>query len=348
MVKLSSLLENQKSQVKKKSRIHFNPFFDSGISSYEQYKKFPFLVSSNLELVINRINQEIKQIQNNYFFSDRLILLGSRGIGKTSALFYLKDMLDSAGIKTFFFNRLFENMKHFELLSKIKLWEVAKEPVYILVDFPDTITTQNLKNFLVFLWDILIHKNYNKINLIFSMNIPHYDKSSQHSEILGKFTTIRLEPLNFEETKNIIKSRLKLANDETYFSEEIIELIYDYSKGIPRNVISASNLVVNSSNGELEAKKIRKVLETKFLDQIINDRVEDIGERAIYKQMIQVLKEDFNKKVTSQEDYWKKVGEKTGISRATILKRINYLAKLGVFRITKGGRNRVNKIISLE
>jgi len=328
--------------------LKFNPFFDSGITTYEQYKKFPFLLSQNLTIIKNRISQEIEQIKNNYFFSERLIILGMRGIGKTSTLFFIKDMLEEAKIQTVFFSRLFEDAEHFEILSGKNLNYISMKPVYILVDFPDSINPRSFKSFLLHLWDIMTHKNHEKINLVFAMNISHYDKSFSYSEILGKFSIVRLEPFNLDETTELIRARLKLAGDVNYFSDDIIRLIYDYSKGIPRNVISACNLLVNASNGKIKIDIARKIFQTEYINQVISDRVEDLNERIIYNQMVEILKNDFGGVASSQEDYVKKVNEKLNISRATILKKISYLQKIGVFKVSRGGYNRIQKIISIE
>jgi len=333
-------------------KLKFNPFFDAGIANYEQYKQFPFLISSNIKIIKNRISQEIEQIENGYLFSDRLILLGMRGVGKTSTLFFIQDMLKKKNIRTILLSRLPEDAEHFEILAGeeigVGIFELSKKPVYILIDFPDDINSKSLKNFLNFLWAVITHKNYNKINLIFAMNISHYDKSFMFSEILGKFLTIRLENFNLEETKELIKSRLRLVDCENYFSDEIIQLIYDYSKGIPRNIISACGLLVNLDNGDLSLDLAKKIFQSKYIEQLINDRVEDTNERLLFNRMVNILKEDFNNKSPSQEEYVKKIEEKVGISRVTILKKIDYLERIGVFRISRGGYNRVEKIISIE
>ena len=77
--------------------LNYNPFNDSGIVNYEQFKQYPFLIFGVSETIKNRIEEQIKQIKNNYFFGERLILIGERGIGKTSALFFIHDLLKKNG-----------------------------------------------------------------------------------------------------------------------------------------------------------------------------------------------------------------------------------------------------------
>lgn len=332
-------------------KLKYNPFHDSGITNFEQFNLYPFLIFGTLESIRNRISQQITQIKDGYAFGDRLIILGDRGIGKTSTLFFIKKELDKQGIRTELFSRLIEDADHFKVISGEHLFEVSKNSIYILIDFPDTVEAKSFKRFLEFLWSLLTHKNYNKINLIFTMNKSHYDKSFSYSETLGKFVTLRLEKLNNQEARELIASRLEKAEGkiEDIFDEEVLEVIFSYSKGIPRNIISACCLLLDNSNGKKINKKFtEKVLKERYLDQVINDRVEDLDLKRIYKQMVKLLEDDFKGSAKSQEDYVKKVMEVCYIGRNSALTRVNELVKFGVFNQYKGGHNRVNKIISFN
>lgn len=333
------------------NKLKYNPFHDSGITNFEQFNLYPFLIFGTLETIRNRIAQQITQIKDGYAFGDRLIILGDRGIGKTSTLFFIKRELDNKGIRTELFSRLIEDADHFKTICGEHLFEISKNPIYILIDFPDTVEAKSFKRFLEFLWSLLTHKNYNKINLIFTMNKSHYDKSFSYSETLGKFVTLRLEKLNNQEARELIASRLEKAEGkiEEIFDEDVLEVIFSYSKGIPRNIISACCLLLDNSNGKKINKKFtEKVLKERYLDQVINDRVEDLDLKRIYKQMVKVLEDDFKGSVPSQETYVKKVMEVCNIGRNSTLTRISELVKFGIFNQCKGGYNRVNKIISFN
>lgn len=346
--------------------LDYNPFGDSGIVNYEQFNQYLFLVFGGTRIIKNRVEEQIKQIKKGKHFGERLIIIGERGIGKTSTLFSIKKMLDEGNINVKIFSRLFKDMNHLEILlaqttqstmtenssrRTPSFTQLTEAPIYFLVDFPDTVETKDYKKFLEFLWSLMTHKNYNKINLIFSMNRSHFEKSFSYSEILGKFMTLRLERISLEDTNELIVSRLNLIGGkvEEIFGPDVIEVIYNYSKGIPRNVISACSLLVSNSNGMKIDKTLAEiVLKEKYMDQVINDRVEDLELRRIYKQMVLVLQNDFNSIAKSQEEFVKKVNEITGIGRNSILSRINELTKFGIFKQQRGGYNRVNKIISLE
>jgi len=346
-------------------KLKYNPFNDSGITNYEQFSLYPFLIFGTLGTIQNRIQQQIKQIKDGYEFGDRLIIIGERGIGKTSTLFFIKEMLEKEGIQVELFSRLIEDGSHLETLTakiignplskkrieeRRTIAEMTEKPIYFLIDFPDTVEAKSFKSFLNFLWSLMIHKNYNKINLIFTMNKSHYDKSFSYSEILGKFVTLRLEKLNYKETKELIFSRLKIVNGTTdIFNEEVLETIFNYSKGIPRNAISACCLLIDNMDGNKITKElVEKILKEKYVDQIINDRVEDLELKRVYKQMTQILEKDFTGIAKSQEDYVKKVMEACKIGRNSALERIKELIKFGIFNQYKGGYNRVNKILSFN
>jgi hypothetical protein len=258
----------------------FNPFGDCGIVSYEQYKQYPFLMFGVQKTIDDRISQQINQIKNGYFFGERLILISERGAGKSSTLFYLQDKLKQEKIACYMVSRLIQDFEHFELMARASLVrESTIAPVYILIDFPDSVEISQYKRFLTFLWDVISHANQSRINLVFAMNHSHYDKAFSYSEILGKFVTVRLERLTFEETANLIESRLHIVNKklEEVFEPTSLDSIYKYTKGIPRNVISACSFLFNKyTNYPLPTAFVDTLCKDQLFEQIIKDRVDDL------------------------------------------------------------------------
>lgn len=358
-------------KTEEKKEIRFNPFHDAGITNYEQFKLYPFLVFSTLETIKNRITQQIKQIKDGHFFGDRVILLGERGIGKTSTLFFIKDMLNKENIRAEIFSRLIEDENHLKVILSTtsegevidegggkyfpmkgeSFEEITNKPIYLLIDFPDIVEIKNFKRFLEFLWSLMIHKNYNKINLIFAMNKSHYDKSFAFSETLGKFLTLRLEKLDKVATRNLISSRLEKIESkiEDFFDEDVFKIIFSYSKGIPRNIISACSLLIDNLNSNIITKEsAESILKEKYFDQVINDRVEDPTLKKIYNQMIKILEEEFNGNAPTQERYVEKVMVGCKVGRNTVLARIKDLIKFGIFNQYRGGPRRASKILSFS
>lgn len=346
----------------------YNPFNDAGITTYEQFKLYPYLVFGTLKDIENRVREQINQIKNNFFFSERLIFIGDKGVGKTSALFFIKDMLEAHHIKVYYFSRLFSDLQslHRDLNSKIQSTAPSKEigelrfneevktlfnqPTYILIDFPDTMDNSNFKNFSTYIGELFNHPNYNKINFIFSMNDSHYKKAKPISELLDKFMLLNINKLDADETKELIDSRLKIFNMTSgeVFNEEVFKLIFAYSKGTPRNIISACSLLISSTQGDVTYEAAQEILKFKYISKVIDDRVTDLELNRVFKQMIMILEKDFNGTANSQEEYIKKATEILGIGRNSLMNYISELSKFGVIRLYKGGYNRLNKIITIE
>ena len=66
--------EEKKEKIEGKLNFKFNPFNDSGITNYDQYKLYPFLVFGTSEIIKTRLQQQINQIKKNFFYSEKLII----------------------------------------------------------------------------------------------------------------------------------------------------------------------------------------------------------------------------------------------------------------------------------
>ena len=326
--------------------LKFNPFGVYAINQYSQYKDCPFLESHSTTMIKNTI---LGQIRDNFTNPERLLLLGEKGLGKTTTLFFVKDILEQHGYKNVFFlsKLILDNQCLHDLTGKY-LSNFSNEKVFLLIDFQDTLNTPNLKKFLEFIWDMMTSPYYKNINLIFSLNISHYNYALTISEVLGKFDNKRIERMTFEETKDLILSRLALAGDNNFFDEETIECIYEYSKGIPRNVICASRTLTDNffSENKITIHHARGILREVYTDKIINDRVEDTSMRPIYKGILQILSKDFGGKADSQEILVKKVKEQLNIGRNKLFNLIEDLEKFGVINVRLGGERNNKKIIT--
>ena len=327
--------------------IEFNPFSEYSITDFDQYKRIPFLELQGVKLIKNIIKNRIR---DNFVFPERLLLLGQRGIGKTSTLFFIKNILDKNNTQNFTFSRLIESSDQFKISTGKFISDVSNEPVFFLFDFPDNVELRNFKNFLNFVWSLITHKNNKNINLIFSLNISHYDASLSFSETLGKFHRVMLDNLNNNETKEIINSRLKLSGDIEFFDEETKDLVYTYSKGIPRNIICASKDLTDSyiNKNKITKKMADLLLKEEYVGKIINDRVEDYLERQNFLKIISIIKNNFNGKVESQELLVNFARKECVIGRNKVLFYIDELYKFGLISIIKGGEKRNKKVIILK
>lgn len=327
--------------------LSFNPFAIYSINQYNQYKDCPFLESHSTNLIKNLIQSQIK---DNYTNPERLLILGERGLGKTTTLFFVKDLLENAGYKNIFFlSKFILDNECLKLLTGKYIRDFENEKVFFLVDFPDTLNLPNLKKFLEFIWELMTCPFYKNINLIFSLNISHYDYTMGISEVIGKFDKIRMERMSLEETKDLVNSRLDLAGGSEFFEEDVFSCIYEYSQGIPRNVICASrSLVDNFRNKErVELVNAQRILREVYTDKIINDRVENTALRAIFKRMVEIVEKEFGGLIESQETFSKRLKEDLNIGRNKSITLISELEKFGILIITRGGDNNTKKIIRL-
>lgn len=327
--------------------LNFNPFSIYSINQYNQYKDCPFLESHSTNLIKNAVQG---QIRDNYTNPERLLILGERGLGKTTTLFFIKDLLESAGYKNvFFLTKFILNNECLKLMTGKSIFEFGDEKVFLLVDFQDTINLPNIKKFLEFIWELMTCPNYKNINLIFSLNISHYDFTMGISEVLGKFDKIRMERMTLDETKELINSRLNLAGAENFFEEEVFNCIYEYSRGIPRNIICASRSLADNFAHEdkVDLSNAQRILREVYTDKIINDRVENPAMRAIFKRIIEIISKQSGGMIESQELLAKKIKDDLNVGRNRSFSLIGELEKFGILVITKGGDNNNKKIIRL-
>ena len=319
----------------------FNPFEKYGITDIREFKKFPFLKTRT---IIKAENKTQNKIDSNFFIGERLLILGEPGLGKTSTLFFLNEMLENK-CQTFYFDKLFTDAKQFKDLTEKDLWEVTKKPTFILIDFPDTINSSNFKSFLDLIWNMLTHDNYENINLIFALNISHHDKSFSYSEILGKFDKLRIDRFTFEETKKLIDDRLGMSPDSPKLEEGVYDIIFNSTKGVPRNIVCATrNIIDDIKKSNITSEKAREVIKEGYTEQIINDRVEDPEEREIFLKIVNILENDFGGEARKQEWLICKLKDSVGIGRNKAMRMLKELSKFGLVSIAHSGKNNTKKI----
>jgi len=328
--------------------LRFNPFIEYGVTDYEQYKKFPFLETESIRRLRNKMNS---QIRDNFMFPERLVILGEPGAGKTTSLFFIKDMLtECKKCNVLPFSTIFSSPEEFEMISGENFIKVTEKPTYILIDFPDRISPKKFKEFLEYLWNIITHKNHGNISLIFALNISHFSKSFDYSEIFGKFDKFRIDRMNFEETSSLIKARLLMAGSSNYFDEDTYKMIFKYSKGIPRNIICASkNLVEEFFEKEIvTGREAEIILQEEYVTHIIHDRIEEPLKRKMYLEVINILKNQYKGEANSQEELIQILKTNLDIGRNKSMNIISDLSKFGIIELSKGGYRNTHKLISLK
>lgn len=325
-----------------------NPFSEFAIAEYSQFQKLPFLESDSIKEISNAIKN---QIRDDFRFSERLLILGMRGIGKTSCLFHVRDLLESSekGLNIITVSKLIANNEELEREAGADMKTISNSKTFVLIDFPDNPKKLQFEQFLDFVWNTMISSRYSSINFVICLNINHYDASLTISEVLGKFHRVRLDSLTREETERLIKLRLTMVEAGDIFNKEVYDLIYRYSKGIPRNIICACRSLADNflDKDTISYPEAAKILREDFTEQIINDRVEDVNERLLYKKVMEIIATRFNGYIECQENLLDVIKQDMGIGRNKSMKSIDKLTEFGLVNVTKGGKNNTQKVISL-
>lgn len=322
-----------------------SPFEITSVLTEYQFKEFPFIEFGNtIKYCKNSIIRQANSIKNNYHVGEKLILLAERGLGKTSLLFFLKQHLDNANVKTFLLSNIVTSLEHFKEITNTQIpitQVVENEDVFVLMDFPDTLKYNDFVKFLDFLWNLMTHPtNYSKINFIFAMNHSHYDRSYKYSELFGKFMTMRLDKFDLDTTRELISERLKKVSLElpNVFTDEALAEIDMYCDGIPRNILTACKLLFDEyaiSQKPVNGMTAHVLLKEKFNTKLIYDRVTDVGTREVLVTVVKILEKDFNGVCEKQEDFVDSVRDKVNLSRTTILSYIDTLVRLGCIKISR-------------
>jgi len=327
-------------------KLKFNPFRIYSITEYDQYKTFPVLENDTLKFLRNSIESQIRE---GFMFPERMIVIGDRGIGKSSSLFFIRDLLEKTGdVNVFMFTQLITDSTDFFNQTKINFDSASQKTMFLLVDFPDTIIPSQFKKFLEHIWNLMTHRNYKNINLVFAMNPSHYNFSFSISELLGKFTTRNLIRMTREETERLIKLRLSLAGNKDFFEDKIYDLIYKYSKGIPRNIICACNSLIdpNIDKDKISLDEAKEIIIDTYAEKIIKDRVDEEEEREELIGIYNLIRNFFNGKVISQTMLSNECKSKLALGTNKTLKLTKLLVKFGLLNSYREGERNHIKVLS--
>lgn len=97
---------------------------------------------------------------------------------------------------------------------------------------------------------------YKHVYLIFCTNQPDKLKSKKKGEnpFLDRCTIMRFDPLNQEEIESILTNILEFEGED--YNKEVLDIIIEETKGVPRNAIVALDGVMAEGSWSLEAVKI--------------------------------------------------------------------------------------------
>ena len=229
-----------------------------------------------------------------------------------------------------------------DLENKVREFLKDKK-LYIFIDFQDVISTNSFKTLAETL-ERLPHLS-KSISIIVSMNKAHALKMENVSYILGKYTPFELPHFTLEATKKLISARLKCYRSDGYvgdelspFNNNVISIVYNHTGGIPRNILSACDLIINNlqEGEEIDEEEIPIILRKDLSKKVIYDMTDDEGERDLLMQLYSIIKTKFNGEISKEKELHKELMDKLGWSNKTSRKRIRKLNKIGLISITKG------------
>jgi len=333
-----------------------NPFEQQATYDFDDYVQQPFILDG-LETP-NHLKTKIKW---NFSSRDRILIkiIALKGYGKSTISFFLQDAIkeeENKDILYFYTNRvdtdyhmLLRDLIHefnIETTKEENNEDVVKKflgdkKIYLFIDFQDIIETKSLKILSNTLEKLpLLSKT---ISIILTMNKSHAIKMESISYVLGKYTSFELSPFSLVLTKKLIEERLdkarinKVDNTLFPFNEEIINLIHGHSGGIPRNILSACDLILTSSDGKnIEEDEVPLTLRNEFAKKVIWDMTVEGNERDYLTDLYNTIKVDFSGEIFKEKDLHDKLNEKFGWAMKSSRKRIRILNKIGLITITKG------------
>ncbi|HFD05120.1 MAG TPA: hypothetical protein ENJ25_03135 [Firmicutes bacterium] len=345
--------------------LKFNPFTVKNVIDMSDFKRFPFLITSTQEVLKYAIELDLKTKKMDEAM--RFIIIGERGIGKTSTLMFLKDIVDNNADMSIY-SRYVNNMnllgsaKTFERLiipdesvlgnnskDRISNW-LSDKLVYLFIDVPDMFE-RNAAYSLAFAMQFAME--FKNIRIFITMNKSHMIKLSDITEVVGKYTVVHLTKFDMRRAKELISSRLKSVReidvpDDLYpFTEEAVKKIYNYSHGIPRNIITICDLCITyggMNNSELITENIVEEVVAKYYISTI-PHIESESKKNKLMKLYEIIKNEFNGYVYGESNLYRVVKKKLGWSMITTRKYLREMEKLGMVVIKKSPENTWTNII---
>jgi len=345
--------------------LKFNPFELKNVSDMSDFKKQPFLLLRTQKILRTSIETNIMSEQNNPLY---YVILGERGVGKTSTLFFLKEYIDEIPdltIMTRFVNNPWQ-ISSYPALEKTIITDdfrpdtsskkrltrwLENKKVFLFIDVVENATKDDLKALADGLQILL---EFKQIRVVLSMNIIHYDRMFDITEILGKYMVWRIQPFSLEETKELIYSRLNFARiderDDFYpFTDDAINKIYMVTKGIPRNILSACDMclmhAVTNNIGLITEREVSNILKENYAEKVLAERVFNESKRKALLLLYNTIKNDFSGVIKKEGNLVKYMHDKYGWSLVTTRNRLRMLQRLGLVEIRKSAKDMWTNII---
>jgi len=336
-----------------------NPFSIKMVYDYTDFKAFPFLMLEIHRLLRSRL---ITESLNLPFERTYTLIVGDRGIGKTTTLMFLKDVIETMkkpNMKCKYFPST-KGVSNLQLLTRSIVGNTYFEKkfsdsittlnnflsgtrYYLIIDVPDSTTNAELRALSYALEEIKAVKN---ISIIMAMNPQHVSKMENITLILGKFTSFFLDPFDYEHTRELIVDRLKTARLKTYngnelypFTEDAVQKIFEISKGNPRNILTCADVSLNFAR----EKRIRKIdsniifesVSKYYVKKIIEERTHIPSERKLLMVLYNEIKNTFKGEAKGLMALLNHMKKKYGWSESRTRRKLSILQKYGLIEVDR-------------
>jgi DNA polymerase III delta prime subunit len=322
----------------------------------------------------------------------QILLKGQRGIGKTLAIFYARELIkekndpkvlvyDTTGLDVGFssleallqrIGKLMNSQPTEEEMHKIHVDLMGKTfyeigsiidkflgdyHVILLVDIPDL---ESVGKHFDKTAEILEQFFYSeKTSIIMAVNPDQSEKFENVSTILGKFNPINLLPLNIEETKEMIASRmfkyrtnnLKNKKEIKPFTEKAITIIHKISGGNPRNILNSCQKIFSTACTDnkmlIDEYFTEKTLQKKYVEAILEDRIKDDTQREQLYKLYSFIKGKCNGEVIGVSSLQKKMMNAFSWNDFTARKKLEELKKCNIIKIQRDEKKMNTKIVKV-
>jgi len=314
-----------------------DPFLLKSTTTEQQLSMIPFIPTESYQVIENRVFYHFKSPSSSKI-PLYLSIVGNIGVGKSTALLYLKKQLEEQKFRVAYLNSSYkgESWIFRDITGSYQSyapefkdrWDNTRSIVFF--DVPDTANRTHLAKMASFMQMILVKY---LTSLIPVFNRTQLRRFESLGTILGKFSSYTLTPFTVDDTMNMICKRLERARKKPHkdpfypFNEEIIEKIHKVAQGHPRNALDLASLLIESEKGKISVDLLREVSKTDYIMRVLNHRYSDSYKIGTLKQVVDVLDSEFNGIAPSQSALTDAIKEKIGFSKITALKKIKELEK---------------------
>lgn len=238
-----------------------------------------------------------------------------------------------------------------EYVNKI----LQNKKIFLFIDVPDTTAPRRTEFLSKFAETVEILYGINKISVLMAFNPSFFEKFNEVTDIVGKFGIPSNSPSNWvsaftiEQTENFILNRLNKTkktpeNSLKPFADKTIPIIYQYSRGIPRNILTCCSTLLHYSEATnlsvINNGVAEQILKEEYAKNVTKERITDETERQTLNLVYDIIDKDYKGAVSSEQDlfnYIKKKKTELGIKNKITLRK--YLGKLEKLRLIDIRRN---------